>query len=145
MVEAATSAQDTIRECKPEEKLSVIGLIERCGLGSDNEPGYVAEMLGRANRTIIVCERSGNVVGAVVVEEDHHLHFGINYLVVDENHRNQKIAKKLMDEAERQIRENGGRKIQLVVKNNDPAIIGFYERLGYEKDLGIPVLMRKYF
>lgn len=135
--------QVSIRPSRPQELQQVIRLIEANGLSADREPGYVESRVTQKTRTTLVADEMGKVVGSVVIEEAAPPYFGINYFVVDENHRGQHIGETLIERAESVIRAKGGTRILTVVHNDDPSLIAMYEHFGYKKEPGEPVLMRK--
>ncbi|HET7343332.1 MAG TPA: GNAT family N-acetyltransferase [Methylomirabilota bacterium] len=76
-------------------------------------PGSIAHELARGGGAVV--ERAGALVGAVLwVEEDRSLHVG--RLSVHPAHRRRGIARRLMDEAEREARRRGLARLHLGVR-----------------------------
>ncbi|MGO4104996.1 GNAT family acetyltransferase [Leifsonia sp. YAF41] len=73
----------------------------------------------------------GCLIGTVMVGHDGHRGW-VYYLAVEENRRGQGIGVQLMAAAEDWLRDQGAVKIQLMVRTGNEAVIGFYDRLGYE-------------
>jgi ribosomal protein S18 acetylase RimI-like enzyme len=65
----------------------------------------------------------------------------VYYLAVAATHRRRGLGRRAMDEAERWLRAAGAVKVQLMVRDDNPAALAFYERLGYE-DARTTVLAR---
>jgi ribosomal protein S18 acetylase RimI-like enzyme len=59
----------------------------------------------------------------------------INYLAVSPHHRRQGIGRRIMEEAEKKLSAAGCPKINLQVRETNRAVIQFYERIGYTRDL----------
>ncbi len=57
------------------------------------------------------------------------------YLSVDPAHRSQGIGRTLVEAAERWLAAKGLPKVQLMVRSENQAVQGLYERLGYEPQL----------
>ncbi len=58
----------------------------------------------------------------------------VNYLAVDPQRRRQGLARALMSEAERRLRELGCAKINLQIRRENLDAISFYERIGFTED-----------
>jgi ribosomal protein S18 acetylase RimI-like enzyme len=73
----------------------------------------------------------GCLIGTAMVGHDGHRGW-VYYLAVDESRRGQGLGIQLMAAAEDWLRAAGAVKIQLMVRSTNDAVVGFYERLGYE-------------
>lgn len=78
----------------------------------------------------LVAERDGTVVGTVMAGYDGHRGW-IYSLVVDPRFRRRGIARALMAEAERRLRDLGCPKINLQVEVSNRDVVALYEKLGY--------------
>jgi ribosomal protein S18 acetylase RimI-like enzyme len=58
----------------------------------------------------------------------------LNYLAVAPEHRRQGLARAIVSEAERLLKEAGCPKINLQVRTSNAEVIEFYRRLGYAVD-----------
>ena len=83
---------------------------------------------------------TSTVLGVVIDDElvatamvGHDGHRGwVYYLAVSGPHRRQGVGSRLMSSAEEWVRRAGIPKIQLMVRDENEAARGFYQRLGYE-------------
>ena len=57
----------------------------------------------------------------------------VYYLAVDLAHRRAGLGRRMMAAAEAWLRERGAPKIQLMVREDNEAAIGFYEAIGLER------------
>ena len=92
------------------------------------------EMLAQAERTVLVAERDGRIVGigtaGAPTVPDFHGHGEILYLYVDPTQTRAGIGKALMRRLARALQAQGYRSVALgVVEGNQPAI-DFYKKLG---------------
>jgi ribosomal protein S18 acetylase RimI-like enzyme len=71
------------------------------------------------------------LVGTVMVGHDGHRGW-VYYLAVDERQRGIGRGREMMTAAEHWLREQGAVKVQLMVRSTNEAVLGFYDRLGYE-------------
>lgn len=72
----------------------------------------------------------------------HDGHRGwVYYLSVDTDHRGRGLARALMSTAEDWLRSRDVVKAQLMVRHSNAQAMGFYERIGYERE-GVTVLSR---
>ncbi len=58
----------------------------------------------------------------------------LNYLAVDPEYQRQGLARSMVTEAERLLREAGCPKINLQVRASNQGVVEFYRRLGYSTD-----------
>jgi ribosomal protein S18 acetylase RimI-like enzyme len=77
-----------------------------------------------------VAEADGRIVGTIIAGFDG-MRGWIYHLGVHESMRRKGIAKDLMLTAERKLSELGCIKVNLQVRIDNPAVIPFYERLGF--------------
>ena len=76
-----------------------------------------------------VVEVAGEVAGFVMVADDE-----VEQVFVSAHHRGQGIADALLQEAERQVRENGHRVAWLSVVAGNERARAFYERMGWRDE-----------
>jgi ribosomal protein S18 acetylase RimI-like enzyme len=81
----------------------------------------------------LVGEDGGVVVASAMFGFDGHRGW-VSYLAVDAAHRGQGYAAALMAEGERLLVELGCPKVMLMVRAENAAVIGLYERLGYNTE-----------
>lgn len=70
------------------------------------------------------------LVGTVMVGHDGHRGW-VYYLAVSPDRRRAGLGRRLMEEAERWLRQHGVVKLNLMVRRSNRTAIGFYERLGF--------------
>jgi ribosomal protein S18 acetylase RimI-like enzyme len=88
--------------------------------------------LGKANSDILVAEAPGSEIAAsVMVGHDGHRGW-CYYLSVSPDYRYERLGRTIISAAERWLLEKEIRKMQLMVRDNNLAIIEFYKKLGYE-------------
>lgn len=72
------------------------------------------------------------IVGTAMAGYDGHRGW-LYYLATADSHRHRGIARSLVLEAERLLLEMGCPKVQLMVREGNDGVLGFYDRLGYER------------
>lgn len=72
------------------------------------------------------------IVGSVMAGYDGHRGW-LYYLASAPHRRGTGIARALVQEAERLLREMGCPKVQLMVRTENDGALGFYDALGYER------------
>lgn len=73
------------------------------------------------------------VIGTVMVGHDGHRGW-VYYLAVHPDRRGRGYGGRLMDAAATWVRDRGIVKIQLMVRSDNVEALGFYRRLGYQRD-----------
>ena len=116
----------------PEDRDAVVALWQTCGLTRPwNDPAadFDFALTGPAS-TVLTLRAGETVVGSAMIGHDGH-RGGLYYLAVDPAHRGQGFGRRLMAEAENWLRSRGVPKLNLLVRRENVAVIGFYEALGY--------------
>ena len=72
------------------------------------------------------------IIGSVMAGYDGHRGW-LYYLATADDHRGQGIGRALVAEAERLLLAMGCPKVQLMVRGGNDDVLGFYDRLGYER------------
>lgn len=72
------------------------------------------------------------VIGSVMAGYDGHRGW-LYYLATASSHRGLGIARALVGEAERVLEAMGCPKVQLMVREGNEGVLGFYDALGYER------------
>lgn len=122
-----------IRPYKEEDEPAVLRLWERCLLirpWNDPRRDIRRKLAVRPDLFLIGAIR-GEVVGSVMVGYDGH-RGSVNYLAVDPEHRRQGLGRALMAEAELRLLRAGCPKLNLQVRADNPEVVAFYQKLGYE-------------
>lgn len=112
---------------------AVVALWEVCGL---TRPWNAANAdferaVGGASSDILLLEQDERLAATVMVGDDGHRGW-VYYLGVAPDHRGRGLGRTLMEAAEVWLRERDAPKIQLMVRDDNEAAIGFYKALGYE-------------
>jgi ribosomal protein S18 acetylase RimI-like enzyme len=125
-----------IRPYRADDLQDVIELWRSCELVRPwNGPQKDIERKLRVNPEwflVALCDHQ--LIGTVMVGYEGHRGW-INYLAVAANFRHQGIGARLMEKAEKILRDAGCAKINLLVRvENQPALSRFYESLGFRLD-----------
>ncbi len=125
-------SQINIRPFADADGSSVVALWRACGLvRPQNDPRKdIARKLRVNPEWFLVAEDSGHIVGAVMAGYEGHRGW-INYLAVEPTRQRGGLGRALMAAAEQRLRAAGCPKINLQVRPDNPAVITFYERLGF--------------
>ncbi|HEY1125887.1 MAG TPA: GNAT family acetyltransferase [Sphingobium sp.] len=111
---------------------AVVALWAACGLTRPwNDPGADFDFaLASPASTILLLQEGGRIVASAMVGHDGH-RGGLYYLAVDPEQLGQGLGRRLMTEVETWLRSHGISKLNLLVRNENEAVIGFYTALGY--------------
>lgn len=82
--------------------------------------------------TDVRAESDSAIVGSVMAGYDGHRGW-LYYLATAPSHRHQGIARALVSQAEDMLLAMGCPKVQLMVREGNDDVLGFYEGLGYEE------------
>lgn len=123
-----------IRSAEISDSESVIALWQRCGLTRPwNEPAAdFAAALANPTSDVLLIADADAPIASVMVGYDGHRGW-VYYLAVDLAHRRAGLGRRMMAAAEAWLRERGAPKIQLMVREDNAAAIGFYEAIGLER------------
>lgn len=123
-----------IRPIVPGEEEVVVGLWELCGLTRPwNDPRRDLDFArSKPNSTVLVGHVDGKIVSAVMVGHDGH-RGTVYYLAVTPGLQQQGLGRAMMVAAEAWLLSKGIWKLNLMVRTGNEAVLGFYERLGYEE------------
>ena len=111
----------------------VIALWEACDLTRPWNDPVADYRLALANDTsaILLAHRRGALVASIMAGFDGHRGW-VYYLAVAPDCQKRGLGKKMMEAAEKWLRERDAPKVQLMVRDDNEAAIGFYKALGYE-------------
>ncbi len=115
---------------------ALMGLWERAGLpgrpkGRDSREA-VGEQMKDDHVIIILAELEGELAGSVICTHDGRKGW-LNRLAVAPEHRVQGIARALVEEGARRLRELGFGIVGVIVEGWNDASMEVFERLGYER------------
>jgi ribosomal protein S18 acetylase RimI-like enzyme len=130
----------TIHPCQNQDRAGVLALWQACGLTRPWNPPEADfdRAVAGPNSTVLVAKDAGELVGSVMVGDDGHRGW-VYYLSTAPNRQGQGIGRMLMTAAEDWLRGRGVRKLELMVRDTNQAVLGFYDHLGYEHE---PVAVR---
>ncbi|EHD23026.1 MULTISPECIES: GNAT family acetyltransferase [Brenneria] len=122
-----------IRIFRQDDFEEVITLWERCDLLRPwNDPEMdIERKLNHGADLFLVAEVGGEVVGSVMGGYDGH-RGSAYYLGVHPDFRGRGIANALISRLEKKLIARGCPKINLMVREDNDAVIGMYEKLDYE-------------
>lgn len=126
---------DLLRPFRPSDRDRLVALWVTCGLTRPWNDPYrdIERKLSHDPSNILVLERDDELIGSVMVGYEGHRGWA-NYLAVHPAHRRQGLARLLMDEAERRLRELGCPKINVQVRQSNLGAVEFYKHLGFSVD-----------
>lgn len=125
-------SDDPIRTAMPADRKVIVALWRACGLTrpwNDPERDFALALTTPAS-TILVA--GDPIVGTVMTGFDGHRGW-IYYLGVAPEARRRGVGRRLMAAAEDWLRRQGAPKIQLMVRDDNAAALGFYAALGMER------------
>jgi ribosomal protein S18 acetylase RimI-like enzyme len=127
-----------IRAFDDRDEDEVVALWQRCGLLRPwNDARKDIARKRRVQRDLfLVAELDGAIVGSAMGGYEGHRGW-VNYLAVDGARRGLGLGRALMAELETRLRELGCPKLNLQVREDNSAALGFYERLGYLRDAAV--------
>lgn len=127
----------------PDADPAVIDLWRRCGsLRPWNPPEQdIADFRAHPAAEILIAQEGARVIASVAVGHDGHRGW-VYYVATDPDRRGQGLGRAAMRAAEDWLRARGVHKLQLMVRDSNLPVIGFYQALGY--DDGHCVLMQKW-
>ncbi|MDP6707771.1 MAG: GNAT family acetyltransferase [Alphaproteobacteria bacterium] len=79
---------------------------------------------------VMVGEAEGRIVATVMVGHDGHRGW-VYYLATEPASRERGMGRQMMQAAEDWLTKRGVQKVELIVRDTNTAVIGFYQRLGY--------------
>lgn len=111
---------------------AVVALWARCGLIRPwNDPIADIALARTSGHGGVLVARAGEaILGAVMIGHDGH-RGAVYYLGVDPDRRRAGLGRRLVAAAEAWCRARGVPKINLLVRRENPAVLAFYEALGF--------------
>ncbi len=127
------SGSDAIRPYRTSDRDQVIELWNACGLTRPwNDPAAdIQRSLDTATSELFIQQEADRIIGTLMVGYDGHRGW-MYYLAADPAQRGKGIAKALVAVAEDFLRDQGCPKVELMVRTDNTAALGFYDCLGYE-------------
>lgn len=137
------SAPISIADVSPAQFPAVIALWEEAGLTRPWNPpaADLQRALETETSTVLAAVAQGRLVGTVMVGHDGHRGW-VYYLAVTGSERGTGLGRLLMQAAEAWLVDRRAVKVQLMVRQTNTAVTGFYDRLGYT-DADVRVLAKR--
>jgi ribosomal protein S18 acetylase RimI-like enzyme len=115
-----------------------IEAVLRLWAGSGAEPTHtddapsVQAVIDHGGSALLVAEDGGELVGSVIAAWDGW-RGSVYRLAVAPDHRRSGLGRRLVDEAEAHLGSVGGRRLQAIVEETEPAATGFWRAGGWEE------------
>jgi len=124
-----------IRPFRLEDESAVIALWKSCGLVvSHNDPRKdIRRKLAINPEWFLIGEKDDVLIATCMAGYEGHRGW-INYLAVAPDAQQQGIASRMMEEAERLLKQAGCPKINLQIRSTNLQVIEFYKTLGFKID-----------
>ena len=126
----------SIRRFSREDTDAVVALWEDAGLSRPwNDPRLDIErkLAVQPELFLVACDTtSGSVIGSVMAGYDGHRGW-LYYLASAADRRGEGVGRALVREAETRLTAMGCPKVQLMVREGNESVLGFYDALGYER------------
>jgi len=127
------AANLSIRHYRDDDFDAVVALWRDCGLLAPwNDPARDIDLCRRTQTAaLFVGETGGAMVASVMVGHDGHRGW-LYYLGVAPAHQGAGFGRRLVLHAEDWLVARGLPKVQLMIRDTNTEVRGFYERLGYD-------------
>jgi ribosomal protein S18 acetylase RimI-like enzyme len=132
--------QLTIRPIAAGEEETVIALWHACGLTRPwNDPAEdLAFARGKPSSDVLVGLADGRIVASAMVGHDGH-RGTMYYVSVSPELRGRGYGRQIIAAAEAWLRAQGVWKANLLVRKENPAVLGFYEQAGYTAGTAVQI------
>lgn len=122
-----------VREYLHIDRDAVVALWQACGLTRPwNDPDQdIKRCLEGETSNILVGLDEGRVVASAMAGHDGHRAW-VYYVAVDPCLQGSGAGREVMAAAERWLEKQGAIKVMLMIREDNEAVRGFYEHLGYE-------------
>ena len=111
-----------------------LALWEECALTrpwNDPRADLLRAMTGPSSTVLAAISTAGSLLGTAMVGHDGHRGW-VYYLAVAPAAQGAGLGRDLMTASEEWVVARGIPKLQLMVRSSNTAVLGFYDRLGYE-------------
>jgi ribosomal protein S18 acetylase RimI-like enzyme len=125
-----------IRRCRPDDAQAVLGLWARSRSGHATTADRLEDierLIADSPAALLVAERSGEIVGALIAAWDGW-RGNLYRLAVCDSHRRQGIGAALVRAGEEYLRSRGVRRITALVAYEDDEAGAFWGSAGYPRD-----------
>ena len=127
-----------IREIRDQDIERVIEIWRASGVARPwNDPRRDIAFARRdSHSTILVAALDESVVATVMVGHDGHRGW-VYYVAADPAHQGKGLGRTMMTAAETWLLKRGVWKLNVLVRNDNTRVIGFYEHLGYRDSAAV--------
>ena len=128
-------AEPVIRTLADGDVAAVVALWHAAGVTRPwNDPAHDIAFARRGpHSTVLVAEVGGEIAASVMVGEDGHRGW-VYYLAALPERQGSGLGRAIMAAAEAWLSARGIWKVQLLIREENEAVRGFYEHLGYVKN-----------
>ncbi len=124
----------SVRPAVAGDEQAVVALWRTCGLVAPyNDPAadFRFAKAGPCSDVLVAMDAAGGVAGSVMVGHDGHRGW-LYYVAADPATRGEGVGRRMVQAAEAWLRERDVMKVQLLVRETNTQVVGFYEHLGFE-------------
>ncbi len=128
-------AESVIRAIEDRDVGAVIALWHTAGVTRPwNDPEHDIAFARRGpHSTVLVAEVGDSIAAAAMIGEDGHRGW-VYYLAALPERHGSGLGRAMMEAAEAWLAARGVWKVQLLIRDDNVAVRGFYEHLGYAKN-----------
>jgi ribosomal protein S18 acetylase RimI-like enzyme len=124
----------TVRCAAVEDEDEIVALWRACDLVvpyNDPVADFRFALAGACSDVLVAVDEAGGILGSVMLGHDGHRGW-IYYLASAPAWRGKGIGKSMVQAAEDWLVQRGVAKLQLMVRDTNTQVVGFYENLGFE-------------
>src|ERR1700750_1563455 len=124
----------TVKSASAEDEQAVVALWRACDLvASYNDPvaDFRFAKAGPCSDVLVAVDDAGEIAGSVMVGHDGHRGW-LYYAAARPASRSKGISRCMVQAAENWLCQRGVVKVQLLVREPNTKVVGFYEHLGFE-------------
>ncbi len=124
----------TVKSAVAEEEQAVVALWRACDLvASYNDPvaDFRFAKAGSCSDVLVAVDNTGAVVGSAMVGHDGHRGW-LYYVAASPTVRGKGVGRCIVQAAENWLLQRGIAKVQLLVRETNTKVVGFYQQLGFE-------------
>lgn len=124
----------TVRSAAPADEPSIVELWRVCDLVAGyNDPttDFRFAKAGACSDVLVGEDEAGHIIGSVMVGHDGHRGW-LYYVATSPYVRGNGIGRQMVEAGEQWLCQRGVVKVQLLVRETNTQVVGFYERLGFE-------------
>ncbi len=123
-----------VRSATADDERQIIALWHACDLVAPyNDPAadFRFAKAGPCSDVLAAVDEAGTIVGSVMVGHDGHRGW-LYYVAASPTSRSEGVGRRVVEAAENWLHERGVVKAQLLVRETNTQVVGFYEHLGFE-------------